>query len=79
MTVGPSEALLVGHPNVDKSVLFSRLTDATAVESKCPGTTVSYADALVVGVVDATRFERGLNVVLELVEREFEHVVAVNM
>lgn len=116
---GPSQVLLVGHPNVGKSVLFNRLADATAVESNYPGTTVSYTegefvvdgdtvpvidtpgtfsldphdraeevtvdlldgaeDALVVGVIDATRFERGLNVVLELVEREFELTVAVNM
>lgn len=116
---GPSQALLVGHPNVGKSVLFNRLADATAVESNYPGTTVSYAEgefvvdgdtvsvvdtpgtfsldprdraeavtvellddaenALVVGVIDATRFERGLSVVLELVEHEFELVVAINM
>jgi ferrous iron transport protein B len=36
-------------------------------------------DALVVCVVDATRFERGLNLVLEIVEREYEMVLALNM
>lgn len=34
--------LLMGHPNVGKSVLFNRLTGANATESNYPGTTVDY-------------------------------------
>ncbi|MEF8831037.1 MAG: FeoB small GTPase domain-containing protein, partial [Halobacteriales archaeon] len=36
-------------------------------------------EALVVAVVDATRIERGLNLVLELLERNQDVVVALNM
>lgn len=39
----PSEILLVGHPNVGKSVLFSHLTGVRTIASNYPGTTVSYA------------------------------------
>ena len=34
--------LLVGNPNVGKSVLFSRLTGARVIASNYPGTTVSF-------------------------------------
>ena len=34
--------LLMGHPNVGKSVFFNRLTGANIVESNYPGTTVDY-------------------------------------
>ena len=34
--------LLVGNPNVGKSVLFSRLTGVHAISSNYPGTTVGY-------------------------------------
>ncbi len=34
--------LLVGNPNVGKSVIFSRLTGVQAIASNYPGTTVSY-------------------------------------
>jgi len=34
--------LLMGHPNVGKSVLFNRLTGARVIESNYPGTTVDY-------------------------------------
>jgi ferrous iron transport protein B len=34
--------LLMGNPNVGKSVLFSRLTGARVISSNYPGTTVSY-------------------------------------
>ena len=38
-----SDILLVGQPNVGKSVLFSRLTGVRTIVSNYPGTTVSYA------------------------------------
>lgn len=34
--------LMMGHPNVGKSVLFNRLTGASVSESNYPGTTVDY-------------------------------------
>ena len=34
--------LLMGNPNVGKSVLFNRLTGANVIESNYPGTTVDY-------------------------------------
>ena len=34
--------LLVGNPNVGKSVVFSRLTGVHVIASNYPGTTVSY-------------------------------------
>ena len=37
------------------------------------------ADALVVCVIDATKFERGLYLVLEVIERGYDVVVALNM
>jgi ferrous iron transport protein B len=37
-----SDILLVGQPNVGKSVLFSRLTGMLTIASNYPGTTVSY-------------------------------------
>jgi ferrous iron transport protein B len=38
----PSDILLVGQPNVGKSVLFSRLTGIRTIASNYPGTTVGY-------------------------------------
>jgi len=45
------EVLLVGNPNVGKSVIFSRLTGVGAISSNYPGTTVDYlkADMMVNG------------------------------
>ncbi|KAF5423059.1 MAG: ferrous iron transport protein B [Candidatus Methanomarinus sp.] len=34
--------LLMGHPNVGKSVFFNRLTGASVTESNYPGTTIDY-------------------------------------
>jgi len=34
--------VLMGHPNVGKSVFFNRLTGANVTESNYPGTTVDY-------------------------------------
>jgi ferrous iron transport protein B len=36
-------------------------------------------DALVICVIDATRFERGLNLTLEIIERGYDVVLALNM
>ena len=36
------DILLVGHPNVGKSVLFSRMTGVRTIASNYPGTTVGY-------------------------------------
>ena len=36
------KVLLMGHPNVGKSVFFNRLTGANVIESNYPGTTVDY-------------------------------------
>lgn len=36
------KVLLMGHPNVGKSVVFNRLTGANVTESNYPGTTVDY-------------------------------------
>ena len=37
-----SDLLLIGHPNVGKSVLFSRLTGVRTIASNYPGTTVTF-------------------------------------
>jgi len=37
-----NKILLMGHPNVGKSVFFNRLTGAHVIESNYPGTTVDY-------------------------------------
>jgi len=36
------KVLLMGHPNVGKSVVFNRLTGARVIESNYPGTTVDF-------------------------------------
>jgi len=111
--------LLMGHPNVGKSVVFNRLTGANATESNYPGTTVDYErghlfidghetevldvpgtfslgpkdkaeevalkiftqeqDAVVICVLDATKIERGLYLVLEVLERSRPAIIALNM
>ena len=45
MTASPSAILLIGHPNVGKSVLFHRLTGAYVNVSNYPGTTVEVTRA----------------------------------
>ena len=51
------DILLVGHPNVGKSVLFSRMTGVRTIAANYPGTTVGYTKG-------RTRFEgRDYNVV----------------
>ena len=99
--------LLMGNPNVGKSVFFNRLTGANVIESNYPGTTVDYTkgyikgdskdfeiidvpgtfslepkdkaeevavkmleeekEALVICVIDASKIERGLYLVLEII------------
>jgi len=111
--------LLMGHPNVGKSVVFNRLTGANATESNYPGTTVDYEkgyvfieghetevldvpgtfslypkdkaeevalkiftqekDAVIICVLDATKIERGLYLVLEVLERSRSVIIALNM
>ncbi len=38
------KVLLMGHPNVGKSVFFNRLTGAKVTESNYPGTTIDYTE-----------------------------------
>jgi len=111
--------LLMGNPNVGKSVFFNRLTGANVIESNYPGTTVDYTKgytkgdsedfeiidvpgtfslepkdkaeevaikmleeekgALVICVVDASKIERGLYLALEIIERGYPVVLALNM
>jgi len=128
--------LLMGNPNVGKSVFFNRLTGANVIESNYPGTTVDYAKgymkvsselyigpcskcaereentedfeiidvpgtfslepkdkaeeiavkmlegekgALVICVIDASKMERGLYLCLEIIERGYPVVLALNM
>ena len=111
--------LLMGHPNVGKSVFFNRLTGARVFESNYPGTTVDFMkgwmrlgnedvelidvpgtfslepkdkaeevavkmltenkDSVVVCVLDASKVERGLYLALEIIERGYPVVVALNM
>ena len=111
--------LLMGNPNVGKSVFFNRLTGANVIESNYPGTTVDYAKgymkgdsedfeiidvpgtfslepkdkaeevavkmleeekgALVICVIDASKIERGLYLTLEIIERGYPVVLALNM
>ncbi|MHC1630917.1 MAG: FeoB small GTPase domain-containing protein [Methanotrichaceae archaeon] len=111
--------LLMGHPNVGKSVVFNRLTGVDVITSNYPGTTVEYSegsmqlegedvtvidvpgtfsldpkdlaekvavdmlekekDAIVVSVVDSSKIERGLYLTLEIIERGYSVVLALNM
>ncbi|MCK5022443.1 MAG: 50S ribosome-binding GTPase, partial [Candidatus Pacebacteria bacterium] len=38
--------ILIGNPNVGKSVIFSRLTGAKVIISNYPGTTVEFAEGI---------------------------------
>jgi len=111
--------LLMGNPNVGKSVFFNRLTGANVIESNYPGTTVDYTKgyikvingdfeiidvpgtfslepkdkaeevavkmleeekgALVICVIDASKIERGLYLTLEIIERGYPVILALNM
>ena len=111
--------LLMGHPNVGKSVFFNRLTGAKVIESNYPGTTVDYTKgsiliggkdveivdvpgtfslepkdkaeevaikmldegrkAVVVCVIDASKIERGLYLALEIIEKGYPVIIALNM
>ena len=111
--------LLMGNPNVGKSVFFNRLTGANVIESNYPGTTVDYTKgymkgdsedfeiidvpgtfslepkdkaeevavkmleeekgALIICVIDASKIERGLYLCLEIIERGYPVVLALNM
>ncbi len=113
------KVLLMGHPNVGKSVFFNRLTGSNAIESNYPGTTVDYTkgymllenkdvevidvpgifslepkdraeevsvkmleeekDAIVVCVFDASKIERGLYLALEIIEKGYPVIIALNM
>ncbi|MFO7792105.1 MAG: FeoB small GTPase domain-containing protein [Candidatus Saliniplasma sp.] len=111
--------LLMGHPNVGKSVVFNRLTGANVTESNYPGTTVDYTqgymqlddeevelidvpgtfslepkdkaeevavrmleenkDSVVICVIDSTKLERGLYLALEIIEKGYPVIIALNM
>lgn len=132
--------LLMGNPNVGKSVFFNRLTGANVIESNYPGTTVDYTKgymkvgselyigpcskcaikcaekeenteafeiidvpgtfslepkdkaekvavkmleeekgALIICVIDASKIERGLYLCLEIIERGYPVILALNM
>ncbi len=111
--------LLMGHPNVGKSVVFNRLTGVDVIASNYPGTTVEYAQgstrvegedvtvidvpgtfslepkdsaekvavemleqergAVVISVIDSSKVERGLYLTLELIERGYPVILALNM
>jgi ferrous iron transport protein B len=111
--------LLMGNPNVGKSVFFNRLTGANVIESNYPGTTVDYTkgymkgdsedfeiidvpgtfslepkdkaeevtvkmleeerESLVICVIDASKIERGLYLCLEIIEKGYPVVLALNM
>jgi len=113
------KVLLLGHPNVGKSVIFNRLTGADVISSNYPGTTVDYKKGLmrhkgqdievidvpgtfsleprdkaeavaldmlrdhpqarIICVIDATKLERGLYLALDLIEKGYAMVVALNM
>lgn len=113
------KVLLMGHPNVGKSVVFNRLTGVDVITSNYPGTTVEYSegsmrvegeevavmdvpgtfslepkdkaeevavemfdrekDAVVISVVDSSKIERGLYLTLEIIERGYPVVLALNM
>ena len=40
------KVVLIGNPNVGKSVIFSRLTGAKVIASNYPGTTVSFTKGM---------------------------------
>lgn len=113
------KVLLMGHPNVGKSVIFNRLTGADVISSNYPGTTVDYQkgwmrhhgrdievidvpgtfsleprdkaetvaltmlndnpQARIICVIDATKAERGLYLALDLIEKGYPLVLALNM
>ncbi|MFH1691558.1 MAG: ferrous iron transporter B [Candidatus Omnitrophota bacterium] len=115
--------LLIGNPNVGKSVVFARLTGVQVVTSNYAGTTVEYRkgfmvegfekfevidlpgaysleptskaeevtrdfledafkkekDLIVLNVLDATNLERNLHLTLDLIDRGYPVIVALNM
>lgn len=111
------KVLLIGNPNVGKSVLFTRLTGIQVVASNYPGSTVTFKQGflklrgqkstiidvpgtyslspttaaenvavkmiqegdVIVCVVDATRLERSLVLILQLLEMKKPMVVVLNI
>lgn len=113
------KVLLMGHPNVGKSVFFNRLTGSNVIESNYPGTTVDYTkgymrlenrdvevidvpgtfslepkdkaeevavkmleegkDTIIVCVIDSSKIERGLYLALEIIEKGYPVIIALNM
>lgn len=113
--------LLIGNPNVGKSVFFSRLTGTHVISSNYPGTTVEFTRGetllngetyevidvpgtyslsatckaedvacrlleesiknrdTVINIIDSTNLERNLSLTLELMEKDIDVIVALNM
>lgn len=82
--------LLIGNPNVGKSVIFSKLTGVHVDSSNYAGTTVDYtigdinfgktkgADAIIY-VLDATHLERNLDLAYKLKEYPIPVIYSLNL
>lgn len=66
----PGRVILLGNPNVGKSVLFNALTGLRAIVSNYPGTTVEVARGRLAGTDTEVIDSPGLNSILPLSEDE---------
>jgi ferrous iron transport protein B len=69
-SAAPSRVILLGNPNVGKSVLFNALTGLRATVSNYPGTTVEVARGRLAGTDTEVIDSPGLNSILPLSEDE---------